>query len=59
MKLESRDYLEYYVACSSSDGTLLALEYSLKAIKSDEPEILFDKRRYSRALGYGMTSFNI
>lgn len=52
-------YLEYYVSCSGSKTSDSVLEFNLKTIDNNGIEILFDRQKYNKAFGFGISSFQI
>lgn len=52
-------YLEYYVACSGSNSSYPVLELTLKTIDSNGAEVLYDKQRYNKIIGFGVSNFVI
>lgn len=56
-KLPDGEYeLEYYVVCS---GTAPALSFTLKDVREDGNEIIFDQRDYTTARGFGRSRFTV
>lgn len=59
-KLSQGDYyIDYYVVCSGSKASSPVLEFSLKTVDNNGIEIIFENKKYSKAIGFGTGSFQI